>query len=80
MSGTTDTPSIFVRVNSHRARQRIDRLGVELRWHYTWEAGGRFLLLTPSEFEKVKDVPSVTRCRDQKPESYSKCWNGEKTK
>ena len=71
----SDTPSIFVRVTSHRARKRMQARGVPLKWHYAFAGGGRFVLLTERQWEQVKDIPGLQRCREQDKSAYGECWN-----
>lgn len=70
-------PSIYLRTNGHRSYERVQRLGIELRWYWTFDDGGVFLKVTPDEYARIKaaKLAGITRCRDQRPESYGVCWS-----
>ncbi len=73
-----NTPSVYLKTGSHRARQKVKALGIELRWYYDARLiqGGRFLLVSEVEYRTIKaaKISGITRARDQKSESYGKCW------
>lgn len=60
----TERASILIRVNSHRARDRMKSMlgdiGTNLQKGL---GGGEFYAVTPSEFEKIKDVPGISKSK-----------------
>ena len=73
---------VFVRTGSHRCRDRVARaLGYsdrfdstkpKLKYFYTWDAGGCIIAVTPRQYERIKDIPGVTRYSGR--ERPKECW------
>jgi hypothetical protein len=68
--------SIFMRVHSHRAGDRLKfRLNRDIKWYQTWETGGCLILVTETEAAAIKANPikGVTRYRGKK--QPAPCWS-----
>lgn len=56
--------TVVVRVNSHRAADRLERLlGAKLAWHYTWADGATFVVIPADRLAEARKIPSVTLAR-----------------
>ena len=53
---------MFLRVNSHRAGDRLAAsIGRKPQYYYTWEHGGIFAEVTDDEYERVRTIKGLTR-------------------
>jgi len=72
---TKPEPIGFLRVNSHRAGDRLKRAlkREDLDYHYTWETGSCLVpVFTDEEISLGRTIPSVTLARlSSKP---LRCW------
>src|SRR5205085_561755 len=64
--------TVFLRVNSHRAADRLDRLIGPLDWHYTMETGGCLIAVPRDRVTEALTVKSVTRARLHS--EPRRCW------
>lgn len=57
--------TVLVRVSSHRAGDRLERLlGVDkLDWWFTWKDGGTFVRIPSDRLDEARAIPSVTLAR-----------------
>ena len=65
MADDETPPTVLVRLSSHRAADRLERLlGVKrLDWHFTWGNGGTFALIPSDRLAEARKIPSVTLAR-----------------
>lgn len=55
---------MFIKINSHRARDRVaSALGRLPQGYFDWNKKGEWREISPEEFEKVKDIKGVTKSR-----------------
>lgn len=66
---------MFVRVNSHRARDKMQRaLGHMPDGYFSLHFDGEFRNVTPGEFEKIKNVTGISRAKVNELQLL-KCWS-----
>ena len=67
---------MMIRTTSHRSREKVDWvLRRHPQYYFTFVKGGYFVKLeVPQEIEAVLKIKGVSKCRDQKEDSYHKCW------
>jgi len=66
---------VVLRVNSHRAGSKLaTALGRKPEYSYTWEHGGRFVVLNAKEADAVLPITGITRSR-LKPDQVASCWS-----
>lgn len=66
---------IVIKVNSHRAGDKLERaLGHKPQYYYTWEHGGCFVLLSKDEADQVLPITGITRSRVKR-DALGKCWS-----
>jgi hypothetical protein len=67
--------SIFVRINSHRAADKMDRaIGRHPQYYWTLEHGGCFAEVTEEEFDRIRTIRGITKARVPRKE-LRQCWD-----
>jgi hypothetical protein len=55
---------VFVRVGSHRAGHRLERLlGASPPMYFTWETGGCLALISAAHLAGARGIPGITKYR-----------------
>ncbi len=66
--------NIFIRVKSHRARQRMEReLGREPQGYFSFDFDGEFREVTEEEWARLQDIKGLSRARVDK-EKLRQYW------
>ena len=68
--------AVYVRCNSHRAREKLSRLmGDDLQCYYHMEitSHGGFYLIPQSKLEEAKLIKGMTESRVQ--DGFAECWS-----
>jgi hypothetical protein len=67
---------MFLKTTSHRSREKLHfELRRSPQYYFTSKVAGCFVKLEDSEeIKKALEIKGITKCRDQKEESYNKCW------
>lgn len=67
---------IFIRTNSHRARDRVQSaLGRKPQSFFSFYDNGSYQQIEPTEYDRIKHIPGVTRARLKRPDKIMECWD-----
>lgn len=66
--------TVFVRVRSHRATDRLKRLldVPKLDWHFNMWEGNSFALIPADKLQDAREIPGVTLARPK--HELMRCW------